>query len=187
MAYQPPEPDDGVPRRRPSALGVVTTGLGVAGSVWIFIIMILINADVFGRYLFGAPINGVPEIVSLSIVGIVFLQLANTLRVRRMIRSDVIVGRLLSTRPRLGHALQAVHHLAGLLVLATMVWFVWPKLVDAWEEKIYIGDIGHFTMVTWPILAIIVVTGTVTCIQFAMHLVTDLRIAGGADHEDIGK
>jgi hypothetical protein len=27
----------------------------------------------------------------------------------------------------------------------------------------------------------------VTCLQFAVHVVTDLRIAGGADHEDIGK
>ena len=165
----------------------MTTGLGVAGSVWIFVIMILINADVFGRYLFGAPINGVPEIISLSIVGIVFLQLANTLRVRRMIRSDVIVGRLLANRPRAGHALQAVHHLTGMLIMAAVVWFVWPKLIEAWEDKIYIGDIGHFTVVTWPILAIIVGASAVTCLQFAVHVVTDLRIAGGADHEDIGK
>lgn len=187
MAYQPAGPDDDAPRRRPSLLGAVTTGLGVTGSFWIFCIMMLINADVFGRYLFGAPINGVPEIVSLSIVGIVFLQLANTLRVRRMIRSDVIVGRLLQNRPRAGHLLQAVHHLAGLLVLCTLVYFVWPKLVEAWQEKIYIGDIGHFTMVTWPILAIIVGAGAVTAVQFAMHLVTDIRIALGAEHEDIGK
>ncbi len=166
---------------------MVTTALGVAGSVWIFFIMMLINVDVFGRYLFGAPITGVPEIVSLSIVGIVFLQLSNTLRVRRMIRSDVIIGRLLDHKPRTGHALQAFHHAAGLLVLAVLVYFVWPKLVDAWIEDTYIGDIGHFTMATWPILAIIVGAGAITCIQFAMHLVTDIRIALGADHEDIGK
>lgn len=189
MAYQPSEEEGAVAiARRPNSLfGALTTALAVAGSLWIFAIMLLINVDVFGRFLFGAPVTGVPEIVSLSIVGIVFLQLSNTLRVRRFIRSDVIVGRMLHTRPRAGHVLQSVHHLAGLLVIGTMVYFVWPKFIDAWEEKIYIGDIGHFTMVTWPILAIIVVAGTVTALQFAFHLVTDIRIAFGADHEDIGK
>ena len=187
MAYQPPVPDDGAARRRPSLLGFVTTSLGVAGSVWIFLIMVLINVDVFGRYLFGTPVTGVPEIVSLSIVGIVFLQLSNTLRVRRMIRSDVIIGRMLEQRPRAGHALQAVHHLAGFLVLCLVVYFVWPKLVAAWQEDTYVGDIGHFTMATWPILAIIVGAGAITCLQFAMHLITDIRIAFGAEHEDIGR
>lgn len=186
MSDQVPATGGGA-RRRPGPLGFVTAALGVAGTVWIFLVMILINVDVFGRYLFGAPVTGVPEIVSLSIVGIVFLQLANTLRARRMIRSDVIVGRLLMQRPRVGHALQAVHHAAGLIVLAALVYFVWPKLVEAWQEDIYIGDIGHFTMQTWPILAIIVGAGAVTCVQFAMHLITDIRIAGGAEHEDIGK
>ena len=42
--------------------------------------MVLINSDVIGRNLFNAPILGVPEMTSLSIVGIVFLQLADTLR-----------------------------------------------------------------------------------------------------------
>jgi TRAP-type C4-dicarboxylate transport system permease small subunit len=188
MVYQPPPADDGVvPQRRVSPFGMLTTALAVAGSIWIFAIMVLINVDVFGRYLFGAPVTGVPEIVSLSIVGIVFLQLSNTLRVRRFIRSDVIIGRLLELRPRLGHILQAIHHLAGLLVIGTMVYFVWPNLAEAWIDKIYIGDIGHFTMVTWPILAIIVVAGSITCLQFALHLITDIRIALGAEHEDIGK
>lgn len=189
MAYQPPEEEGvvGAVRQRLSPFGMLTTALGVAGSLWIFAIMLLINVDVFGRFLFGAPVTGVPEIVSLSIVGIVFLQLSNTLRVRRFIRSDVIIGRLLETRPRIGHALQAVHHVAGLLVLATLVYFVTPKLVEAWVDGIYIGDIGHFTMQTWPILTIIVGAGAVTCLQFAFHLVTDIRIVFGHDHADKGK
>jgi TRAP-type C4-dicarboxylate transport system permease small subunit len=187
MAYQPPRNDVDAAPDRSSPFGMVTTALSVAGSLWIFAIMLLINVDVFGRYLFGAPVTGVPEVVSLSIVGIVFLQLSNTLRVRRFIRSDVIIGRLLQSRPRIGHALQAVHHLSGLLVLATLVYFVWPKLVEAWVEDIYIGDIGHFTMVTWPILAIIVGAGSITCLQFLLHLATDVRIVFGSDHKDIGK
>jgi hypothetical protein len=37
-------------------------------------------------------VRGVTELVSLSIVGIVFLQLADTLRVGRFTRADVLLG-----------------------------------------------------------------------------------------------
>ena len=54
--------------------------------------MILINTDVLGRNLLGTPVRGVTEIVSMSIVGaMVFLQLADTLRVGRLTRADVLV------------------------------------------------------------------------------------------------
>ncbi len=42
--------------------------------------MCLICADVAGRYFFNAPIFGVTEIVEISIVAIVFAQLADTTR-----------------------------------------------------------------------------------------------------------
>ena len=54
----------------------ITLALNVIGTAGIFLLMLLINADVLGRSLFDRPISGVPEIVSLSIVAIVFLQIA---------------------------------------------------------------------------------------------------------------
>ncbi len=58
-----------------SILEIVLSNLNSIGSVWIFVLTLLINADAFGRKLFHSPIDGVNEIVELSIVGIVFLQL----------------------------------------------------------------------------------------------------------------
>ena len=55
--------------------------------------MLLINSDVLGRNLFNAPVRGVTELVSLSIVGIVFLQLADTLHSGRFTRADVLLER----------------------------------------------------------------------------------------------
>ena len=43
----------------------------------LFLIMLLMNADILMRFLFSAPIDGVTEIVELSIAGIVFLQLSD--------------------------------------------------------------------------------------------------------------
>ncbi len=50
--------------------------------------MFLICADIAGRTLFSSPIRGVLEMVSLSIVGCVFPQFANTPHVARITRAD---------------------------------------------------------------------------------------------------
>ena len=50
------------------------------GTIWIFVIMILINLDVFSRFLFNAPVKGVPLAVTMLIVPIIFLQMSDALR-----------------------------------------------------------------------------------------------------------
>jgi len=171
---------------RPSPLALLLkafhglTGLmnGV-GTVWIFCLVFLVCADVAARAVFNAPLAGVPELVALSIVGIVYLELANTLRVHRFIRSDVFIGRLLEYRPRAGHAVQAVHHLIGAGVTAIILVYTWPWFIEAWETDEFVGTMGDFTAPVWPVKGIIVLgTGALT-VQFLIHVVTDLSVATG--------
>lgn len=170
-----------MPGRPPSLLGRVTAFLSAVGTIWILVLMVLINSDVVGRFVFNHPITGVPEIVSLSIVGIVFLQLAHTLRLHRFIRSDVLVGRLIRTRPRAGRALQCLHHLIGGTLGLLILWYVYPKFTEAWSEGIYLGDIGRIIIPTWPILAIILVGSFFTTIQYVLHAFDDARVALGVN------
>ena len=60
-----------------SSLAWVLNSLNCLGSIWIFVLTILINLDAFGRTFFAHPIEGVVEIVEMSIVAIVFLQLGD--------------------------------------------------------------------------------------------------------------
>ena len=78
----------------------LTRTLNAIGTLWIVALMLLINSDVLGRELFNSPVRGVTELVSLSIVGIVFLQLADTLWSGRMTRADVLLDRLKRTTRR---------------------------------------------------------------------------------------
>ena len=64
--------------------------------------MVIINVDVLSRYLFNAPIQGVAEIVELSIVGIVFLQISDAVRAGRLTRSDGLYMQILKRRPMVG-------------------------------------------------------------------------------------
>jgi TRAP-type mannitol/chloroaromatic compound transport system permease small subunit len=150
--------------------------LNAIGTMWICLIMFLLNADVFMRYVFNAPIRGVPLVITLSVIVIVFLQLADALRERRVTRNDALIGSLLARRPRIGHALQAIYHLGGVVLLAILFWYSVPLLEKAWNLNSYSGARGDFTIPDWPLKLLILVGGASVCIQFARHFATDVRV-----------
>ena len=72
-------------------------------SGWIFVLMLLITLDIVLRFAFNAPLSGTTEIVEISIVTILYLQLAHTLKVGRVTRSDALFGAILRKWPAIGH------------------------------------------------------------------------------------
>lgn len=172
-------PDSAVGRRGLLSLGTVTGVLNAIGTVWIFFLMVLINSDVVGRAAFSKPVLGVPEMVQFSIVGIVFLQLAHTLRIGALTRSDVLIGALLRRRPRLGHALQVVYHLTGAVLFALIFKTTWPLMIRAFQDGDFFGATGVFTLVIWPLKVIMLVGAAATGLQFLALAWHDLRVALG--------
>lgn len=130
--------------------------------------MLLICADVAGRSLFGSPIAGVTEMVSLSIVGIVFLQLASALRAGRLTRADLLTKRLGARTPRLAHALELLWNLTGALVVLVLVRASFPRFLTALQRDEFIGVVGHFTAPTWPVKLVLVVGAGALVLQFAV-------------------
>ncbi len=149
-----------------SCLGSVSGILNGVGTLFIICLMVLINSDIAGRALFGAPVRGVPEMVSLSIVGIVFLQLAHTLRAGRLTRSDAFTRFLSHSFPRLAKLLDGLFNLAGLFFVGLLVKAGWPLFVKSWDGDVFIGSIGDFTAPVWPVKLIIVIGAAATGLQF---------------------
>lgn len=149
--------------------------LNAFGTIWICLIMFLLNADVFMRYVFNAPIRGVPLIITLSVIVIVFLQLPDALRERRVTRNEAVIGSLLRRRPVIGYTLQAIYHFGGIVLLAILFWYSVPLFEKAWDLNSYSGARGDFTIPDWPLKLLILVGGAAVCIQFARHFATDLR------------
>jgi len=149
------------------------------GTAWIFVLMILINADVFMRFLFNAPVAGVPLVISMSIIGIVFLQLPDALRNGRFIRNDALIGRLLQRRPQIGHAMEAVYNFAGAVFMAILVWYEWPFFVKNWTQNIYAGNEGDFILPVWPLTLMVLIGGTCCGIQYLLHMWRDFRYLAG--------
>lgn len=164
--------------RRPG-FGVLTQALSAVGTVWIFFLMVLICADVIGRGAFAHPILGVPEMVQFSIVGIVFLQLPETLRAGGLTRSDALLGRLLERLPRLGHLLQFVYHGVGAALFAVVLVTTWPLMTQAYHDGDFYGSTGVVQIPTWPLKAIILAGCASMVVQFALFSWQDFSKALG--------
>ncbi len=144
----------------------LVAGLNSVGTAWIFALMVLVNTDVLARYLFNAPIQGVAEIVELSIVGIVFLQISDAVRAGRLTRSDGVYRQILKRRPKLGYSLGAIFDVSGAIFFVMILLGAVPRLIEAYERNYFAGNVGLFTVPVWPIRLILVVGCVVVAIQF---------------------
>jgi len=160
-------------------------GMNSAGTVLIFGLVVLINLDVFSRFLFNAPIDGVTELVELSIVAIVFLQLADAVRAGRLTRSDGFYSKLQIRFPRFAHVLGGLFDLAGAVFFVTIIMGSVPRLVDAWQRNYFSGNKGIFVVPVWPVRLILVV-GALTVVFVFLGLAWKHFAALGktsGDHE----
>jgi C4-dicarboxylate transporter DctM subunit len=149
--------------------------LNAIGTVWIFVIMVLINSDVWSRAFFNRPISGIPLIIEMSIIAIVFLQITAALRGGRLTRSDVLIGRILKNRPQLGFTLQSLYHFAGAALMVILYTFSEPFFRKAWRRNTYEGIEGDFILPNWPLKLLILVGAVVCGIQFVRHIGIDFR------------
>lgn len=149
--------------------------MNALGTVWIFLLMVLINTDILGRELFNTPVRGTTELLSLSIVGIVFLQLGHTLMVGRMTRSDMMIEALLIQKPVIGRFLQGLFNLLGVVFLAVIFWGSIAMFEEAVEIGEYVGAAGDFTAPTWPIRLLILIGSAATGLQYLVMAWQDFR------------
>ncbi len=156
-----------------------TQGANVLGTVLIVGLVLIICIDVVGREAIGAPLRGVPEMVSLSIVAIVFLQVPQAFRTGRLTRSDGLIRLLQLRNPRLVSALETCFELIGALVVGTIIYAHWPILVRSIERGDFVGSVGNFTLPTWPVKLMILIGASLLFLQFLSR--TLRRIQGDAN------
>jgi TRAP-type mannitol/chloroaromatic compound transport system permease small subunit len=155
--------------------GYIVGGMNATGSCWIVVLMVMINAEAIGRSAFNQPIIGVIEMIEISIVGIVFMQLADALRAGVLTRSDGLFNQVMLRKPAIGHVMGLVTGLLGALFMVLIQIGSVPYLIDSWNKDYYIGIEGLFTAPVWPISLIIVIAIVVTMIQFLINFATHLR------------
>lgn len=151
-------------------LDMLTSSANVTGSILIVGLVALITADVLGRNLFGSPISGVPELVSLSIVAIVFLQSPQALKANRMTRSDGVINLIQKSKPMLAKMLETVFDLIGAGVICAIIYAHWPIMMRAWQRDDFVGAVGDFTAPTWPVKVLLTIGALLLALQFIARI-----------------
>jgi TRAP-type mannitol/chloroaromatic compound transport system permease small subunit len=155
--------------------------LNTAGTIWVFALTALINADVFGRNILLSPVTGVIEMIELSLIGIVFLQLGDATRKGRMTRSDGFLNLISRKSPAWGHRLSGLWDVMGALFFGIILFGTWPILVQSWVENLYKGDEGRFTAPTWPIKLIVIIGCVILILHFIRMAVHHFRAQQAED------
>jgi TRAP-type mannitol/chloroaromatic compound transport system permease small subunit len=166
-------------QERPGWFDRLVVGLNALGSFWILLLVLLITSDALGRSFFAHPIVGTHELIQISIVGIVFLQLADAIRTGRLTRSDTFLAVMRLRSPRAGAALESIFCLLGAIYMAIGLWGSVPLLKEAIERNSWIGNEGVFTAPVWPVKTIIVIGLAACLVQF-------LRLALGSFRRAVG-
>ncbi|MEQ6249994.1 TRAP transporter small permease subunit [Sulfitobacter sp. HNIBRBA3233] len=161
----------GLLSRLRQGIDALTLALNVIGTLMIVAVMLLVNADVIGRAAFSSPIAGVPMMVSMSIVAIVFLQVAQAFRMGRLTRSDALLGALARRFARARSAVEALFCAAAIFIMVELLRASAPLFAKAWTRGTFEGTIGSFTAPIWPVKLIILIGSTALIVQLVISAI----------------
>ncbi|GKX34634.1 MAG: hypothetical protein MnENMB40S_22520 [Rhizobiaceae bacterium MnEN-MB40S] len=158
-------------------LTTIALVLAILGGLGTVAIMAMINLDVVGRGAFSTPLPATAEIVSASIVSIVFLQLPYATASGRAVRSDMVIGRIMARSPRAAQMMDAMNHLVGTIMLAVLLRYIWPEIESAIADRETVGLYGVFTLPRWPFVLAVLAGCVMTCVVYAMLTINLFRAA----------
>ncbi len=150
-------------------------GLAALGTLLIGVLMLLICADIVARNLMGASLPLISELGALTLVMIVYLQLATTVRADRLARTEIFFVPLRARRPRLGALLSALFDAVGAGVIGLIAWSTTRILEKDFASGEFTGVPGIATVPTWPFRVLILVGVSVAAVEFALRALGALR------------
>ncbi len=126
--------------------------LNVISAIWLASVALLILYDVVGREVFAAPFHGTNEIVSNSVLSILFLQLPLSILTRRSLRTTILYGAV-GTKGK-GY-IDAVSYLLALLLFLVIAVGSLPNMIEGWAIGEQEGS-GIINIPVYPIRTLVV-------------------------------
>lgn len=129
-----------------------------------FLLSFVVCADVIGRVIFNSPLKGTPEMVSMAIVIIAYLQAAYAIRSGGMIAVDAVTANL---PPRAQSFLAAFGAVLGAGLFGLVLWGSLDGAAHAWNSGEYEGE-GALRVPVWPARFVIVAGCALACVSYAL-------------------
>lgn len=148
-----------------------TRALLVIAATLAFLLSFLVVADVVGRVIFNSPVKGTPEIVSFSIVIILWLQTAYAIRSGGMLHVTAFVEML---PPRARRALEVAGALLGAAFFALVLWGSFEPAAHAWNSNEFEGE-GALRVPVWPARFLIILGAALAVLNYLILAVERAR------------
>ena len=144
----------------------------VAGTPTVLMLVVILNVDVIARGFFNAPLKGTYEIVQLSVVFIVFLQLADVVRVDRLTRSDGFLNVVQSRSAGVASSIRRIINAMSAIFMGLIAYIMFPEFLKMWGTQDFFGIPGVFTVPWWPIKLVISCGSALACLIFFLKVIT---------------
>jgi TRAP-type C4-dicarboxylate transport system permease small subunit len=151
----------------------VTKSLMVCAAILAFMLCFLVVADVSGRVIFNSPVKGTPEIISLSIVIICFLQSGYAIRSGGMLNVDSIVTYF---SPRVQSWLAVWGAAAGILFFGVVFYGTLDGASHAWNSNEFEGE-GALRVPVWPAKFVIVLGSGLAALSYFLLMLENIKKA----------
>ena len=142
----------------------------VVAAIWAFGLAFLILANIIGRSIFDSPVYGTAEIVSTSIVIIVFLQVGYAIRSRSMLRADFLIIHLPELVQRI---FLVIGYLLGAAFFLMIITGGWEESILSYIEDEFEGE-GALRVPSWPARWIVLIGSALALINYIVLAYIDL-------------
>jgi TRAP-type C4-dicarboxylate transport system permease small subunit len=156
-------------RRVDNFFGIVAEGI-------VFLLMLLVVAEIIGRHFFNSPIPGQLEAGSLSMVLILYFGLAYGQLLRNHIRVDLFISRVKGRKREL---LEALALFLCLVVSSLMLWATAIQALISVEGREFVSGVISFPV--WPGRCVVTFGFAILSLTLIIQICEHLMAAFGAN------
>jgi TRAP-type C4-dicarboxylate transport system permease small subunit len=160
------------------AYGVLLHGFGIVSEVATFVMMVLVVANIIGRYLFNHPVTGTLEITESLLVVIIFLSLAMTQYDGGHIRVTILTRRL---PRRVARAATVFAMACGAAFFTWCAYAAWRFAMQSWSFNEH--EWGTVVFPLYPMKFIVFAGIAMLAFQFLLDAIAETVMPIKADDE----
>jgi TRAP-type C4-dicarboxylate transport system permease small subunit len=165
-------------KRLGDGLGALERALTVIAVIFLFVIMVLVVADVFMRYVLNRPFSFTYDLIGLYLLaGVFFFTLSDALREHAHVGVDILLSRFPPAGRRLSEVITA---LTGLFVFILICKVGFERALENYEQHDVLA--GAIPWPTWISAALVPFGCGVLVLRLALQLIGNgLSLVTGRD------
>lgn len=160
------------------AYGRLLRGFGLISEIATFVMMLLVVANVLGRYLFNMPLTGALEFTESLLVLIIFLSIGLTQYDGGHIRVSLITGRLPKAWQRV---LTVIAMLSGGAFFTWCAYAAWVYAAQSYSFNEQ--EWGEVVFPLWPMKFVVFFGISMLAIQFFLDAIAETMMQIAADDD----